>query len=425
MADDKKKAKGKGTEASAKTAKKTGAAAAPKTKAAKSPATSNSVSAAEKKPTTKKGSSTKAAGTSAASTQGAAAKKAAGEAKAAAKPRATRRKAGPAVAAEPAGAVASSVLEVAEYRADVVAEAYDAPAAAPSWHGSPGPVYEPPTTIPRHYGVTQIELLVKDPHWLYAYWEVTPASWDQAREVLREVWDQTTSVLRLFQVDPSGEATAFFDTEIHGEAENWYLHVGRPNTSFYVALGLRGPGGLFYELARSSTVVTPSDSVSDVIAEEWARADIEFEELYRAAGEHHAPVGSIDFAQLMRQRMADDIASGALSSWMFSAGSEAFQHRARQRGFWFVVNTELVVYGATEPDATVTVQGHPIKLRPDGTFTLRFALPDGEQVIPCVAISADGIEKRTITPMVQKQTATSAPEIDAAAEAAFLRNGEP
>jgi hypothetical protein len=35
---------------------------------------------------------------------------------------------------------------------------------------------------------------------------------------------------------------------------------------------------------------------------------------------------------------------------------------------------------------------------------VRFALPDGEQVIPAVAESKDGLEKRTITPTVSKKT---------------------
>jgi hypothetical protein len=69
-----------------------------------------------------------------------------------------------------------------------------------------------------------------------------------------------------------------------------------------------------------------------------------------------------------------------------------------------VVNTELIVYGATESDAKVTVQGRPIKLRPDGTFSLRFALPDGKQVIPVAATSSDEAEKRVITPIVNKET---------------------
>jgi hypothetical protein len=72
-------------------------------------------------------------------------------------------------------------------------------------------------------------------------------------------------------------------------------------------------------------------------------------------------------------------------------------------GFWFVLHTELVVSGATEPDATVTIQGVPVRLRPDGTFSVRFQLPDGEQSIPVVATSRDGAV-RSITARVRRET---------------------
>lgn len=67
---------------------------------------------------------------------------------------------------------------------------------------------------------------------------------------------------------------------------------------------------------------------------------------------------------------------------------------ARERSFWFNVNAELVVYGATEPTARVTIGGRIIRLRRDGTFSYRFALPDGEYQLPITAESADGFEAR-------------------------------
>jgi uncharacterized protein len=66
----------------------------------------------------------------------------------------------------------------------------------------------------------------------------------------------------------------------------------------------------------------------------------------------------------------------------------------RGRKFWFKVNAELIVYGATEPNAKVTVAERPIKLRPDGTFSFRFSLPDGRYQLPAVAVSGDGEEAR-------------------------------
>lgn len=62
--------------------------------------------------------------------------------------------------------------------------------------------------------------------------------------------------------------------------------------------------------------------------------------------------------------------------------------------FWFKVNAELIIYGATEPDATVTIAGRPITLRPDGTFSFRFSLPDGHYELPAMAISSNRREGR-------------------------------
>lgn len=83
---------------------------------------------------------------------------------------------------------------------------------------------------------------------------------------------------------------------------------------------------------------------------------------------------------------------------------DQFGRTGRDKDFWLVVHTELIVYGATVPGSRVTVQSLPIDLRPDGTFSLRFALPDGEQHIPVRAVNADGDMERTITPVVRKWT---------------------
>ena len=63
-------------------------------------------------------------------------------------------------------------------------------------------------------------------------------------------------------------------------------------------------------------------------------------------------------------------------------------------GFWFNVNAELVIYGATSPDARVALGRRPIRLRPDGTFSYHFALPDGVFELPISAVSVQGDERR-------------------------------
>jgi hypothetical protein len=70
------------------------------------------------------------------------------------------------------------------------------------------------------------------------------------------------------------------------------------------------------------------------------------------------------------------------------------QAQAR-KGFWFRVNAELIIYGSTEPDARVSIAGRPIRLRSDGSFSYRFALPDGAYELPVIAIARDGHDGRT------------------------------
>ncbi|MEK6237818.1 MAG: hypothetical protein N2C14_24170, partial [Planctomycetales bacterium] len=72
---------------------------------------------------------------------------------------------------------------------------------------------------------------------------------------------------------------------------------------------------------------------------------------------------------------------------------------------------KLVVCGATEPGAQVTLQGDSVELRPDGVFTVCFQLQDGRQIIPAVAWSADGGEQRTIVLAVERNTKIMEPVI--------------
>jgi len=50
-----------------------------------------------------------------------------------------------------------------------------------------------------------------------------------------------------------------------------------------------------------------------------------------------------------------------------------------------------------------------VKLRNDGTFSLRFALPDGKLEMPVTAVSPDEVEERTIEIKVTKGTRSKEP----------------
>ena len=75
-------------------------------------------------------------------------------------------------------------------------------------------------------------------------------------------------------------------------------------------------------------------------------------------------------------------------------------------GFHLEVNTELIVYGATEPDAELTIGERQIPLAPDGSFRARFALPDGAYELPVRARAADGHDARAATLRFSRDTAT-------------------
>ena len=47
---------------------------------------------------------------------------------------------------------------------------------------------------------------------------------------------------------------------------------------------------------------------------------------------------------------------------------------------------------------------HGFKLRGDGSFTVRLAMPDKRQVLPVVASTPDGVEQRTIVIAVERNT---------------------
>jgi uncharacterized protein len=88
------------------------------------------------------------------------------------------------------------------------------------------------------------------------------------------------------------------------------------------------------------------------------------------------------------------------------AGIAASEAPPRPRKFWLVADAELIVYGATEPDATVTVDGQPVQLSADGTFRFQMSFQDGQLKFPIVAIASDGEQSREITMDFERETPT-------------------
>jgi hypothetical protein len=277
--------------------------------------------------------------------------------------------------------------------------------------------------LPEEYGGNRVRLMARDPYWAHAYWEVSVQEMDRVRRNLGDpaarltlrVYD-ATDVKDVKDVKDNGHALSLFDIEVFQRIGNWYIELGRSDRTFYVEIGMKDKGDRFEGIACSNRIQSPRDRVSDVTDLEWMIGEEEFRKVFAVSGGYGIGLSSAEMVELMEKKFRGEVSSpGVWSPGVSSPGlgpgsgagslfSPAKRPQQKERGFWFWVNTELIVYGATEPDATVTFQGKPIPLKPDGTFSLRFALPDGLQVMPIRASSADGEEERVITPIVSRET---------------------
>jgi uncharacterized protein len=263
-----------------------------------------------------------------------------------------------------------------------------------------------PRDLPAGYGKDRIVVMVRDPYWLHSYWELTRHAIQRAEAALGQEWHTAKPILRLLDVSShettSSSESILRDIDIHGGCNNWYIDVGNPPRSYRVDIGYLARSGRFYVLARSNVVTTPRAGVSDIIDENWVDIDSKKAERIYAMSGGFDPAGtsSLELKQLFEERLRRPLGSPAVTSF----GSGGLMPGGKMRKFWFQLDAELIVYGATEPNARVTLQGEPVKLRPDGTFTMRFSLPDSRQIIPAVATSPDGIEERTIVLAVERNT---------------------
>jgi hypothetical protein len=252
--------------------------------------------------------------------------------------------------------------------------------------------------LPSSYDQDKIILQVRDPRWLHAYWELRGQTIDGLKSKLGDDFYRAKKVLRVYDVTSiifnGSNANRFFDIPINDFANSWYLDTAGPGRSWCVDLGLMLPDGRFITILRSNVVQTPLEGPSWITDEEWMIPDEMFARLYGMGfglGKS-SPVGGA-----WQERIKQGLFSSGLSS-------SPVKKEAPEKNFWLKVDCELIVYGATQADAKVTVQGAPIKLRPDGTFTLRYYLPDGKQIIPVKAASADNLETQTIIPIVTRET---------------------
>jgi hypothetical protein len=108
--------------------------------------------------------------------------------------------------------------------------------------------------FPETYGVNRIRLLVRDPEWIFAYWDVSPAT---MKELAKGIGERTLALSRLTLrvLDPVNGGSS--DILLPPGARWWYIRTDSARRTYRAELGVTLPSGAFQRLAESNTVVTP------------------------------------------------------------------------------------------------------------------------------------------------------------------------
>lgn len=262
--------------------------------------------------------------------------------------------------------------------------------------------------LPVTYGTTELIVMARDPYWAFSYWDFASDTTEYIKNLYHE-HHGLCPVLRIYDVSGISfngkNAHRCWDLDVALEAKSWYINFASPGASFVVDLGMKDNNGKFFLLARSNTIVLPLDYPSDVVDEQWMISDIDFEELYAISG--GATGIGLSSAEHREKKKRSFHLEQALSSGALSSGALASHDVVKKGGakdFFLEAATELILYGRTKPDAKLTVDNKLVKLRQDGTFTLRYFLPDGSLRLPVKAVSVDGDDTREIKIKVTKET---------------------
>lgn len=256
----------------------------------------------------------------------------------------------------------------------------------------------------------RLVVLVRDPFWLHAYWELTRRSIDRARAAMGQYWHGAKPVLRLCELTRNGTTNTTTrivrDIEIHGGVNNWYVDVQDPPKSYQLEVGYLSTVDKFFSLARSNVVRTPQANSGDAFDQNWAEVAKDFDRIYAMSGGYVDEESNRELKEVFEERLRRPM--GDPMTTRFGLGAAA---PGCKREFPFEVDAELIVHGVTTPDAHVTLRGEPVHLRPDGSFAVRFTLPNRRHVLPVVASSGDGVEQRTIVLAVDRNTKVMEPVI--------------
>ena len=290
---------------------------------------------------------------------------------------------------------------------------------------------EAEVALPDAYGTGKLLLAARDPHWLYAHWDLTSTQQRHYNALSVEHHLVVRVYPRALTERPIREV------HVHPESRHWFIHVDQAETPYLAEIGYYRAEQDWVRVATSSPTATPTETVSTDQTVRFATIPThvrlsELAALAKPTAAAHLPpmeaareralaelvgmqhlrqdwVSSMEVQQAVRGGGEQDVDVAQMSQPGPPGGesesitSPSGAQQVRPQGFWFGLNADLVLHGGTEPDATVTIGGRPIQLRPDGTFSCRISLPNGDHVITVSAQSAQG-ETRRANLQVTRQT---------------------
>jgi hypothetical protein len=210
---------------------------------------------------------------------------------------------------------------------------------------------------------------------------------------------------------------------VNSGAREWHLPMPLSDREYRVELGYRTKSGGWFSLATSSVARMPSLEPSALVADAFvpfsldtpiaampvpvSSGGVEHERMYQlatATALRSRRIGS----EVLHEWDQDATRSGELNdsgAGLWASGrSESGSGLMQPRSFWLVADAELIVYGATEPSASLSIGDQPIPLESDGTFRVHVPFRDGEQLYPIRAVAADGEQERSIRLEFERRT---------------------
>ena len=272
---------------------------------------------------------------------------------------------------------------------------------------------------------SHITFLPRDPQWAFVFWEISSSDQECATAA-----GALQLCLRVADVTglPHGAAHPHTLQElvVSAGAREWHLPMPLSDRDYRVELGYRTGGGGWYSLAISSVARMPALEPVAVVADAFvpfsldsplaagpvapvSSGGVEHERIYQLAT---APallsrrVGSEvlhEGDQTSASTEAGALSDSGIGLWA-SGRSESGSGLVQPRSFWLVADAELIVYGATEPTAQLSIDDQQIPLEADGTFRVHVPFRDGEQLYPIRAVAADGEQERAIRLEFERRT---------------------